>query len=90
VVAVTELLFIVLLVLIVVLAVAGLFAVTGPDESERQRYARQAREAERQIAEIGRRAQAAILAEALKRAQPRSSDHMTGEQESFPYGPWDD
>jgi hypothetical protein len=71
VVAVTELLFIVLLVLVVLLAVVGLFAVTSPGETERQRYAREAREADRRITEIGRQAQAAILAEALKRAQTR-------------------
>lgn len=89
-VAVTEVLFIVLLALIVLLAVMGLFAVTSPGETERQRLAREAREADRRITEIGRQAQTAILAEALKRAQPRSSGSTSGVREPFPYGPWDD
>lgn len=38
---------------------------------ERMRLAEQARESERQITEIGRRAQAAILNEALRRAHGR-------------------
>jgi hypothetical protein len=77
VVAVTELLFIVLLVLVVLVAIVGLFAVTTPYESERQRLAREAREADRRITEIGRQAQAAILAEALKRAQAKPTATRT-------------
>lgn len=78
-VAVTELLFFIGMVLLTGLAVVGLLAVTGPGESERQRYARQAREAERQIVDIGRQAQAAILAEALKRAR-QPTQHNRGDQ----------
>jgi len=40
-----------------------------PKETERQRIARETREAERQVTEMGRQAQATILAEALRRAQ---------------------
>ncbi|MGH3990985.1 MAG: hypothetical protein ACRDSN_00810 [Pseudonocardiaceae bacterium] len=43
--------------------------VFGPRETERQRIAREAREAERRITAIGRQAQALILDEALRRAQ---------------------
>jgi hypothetical protein len=43
----------------------------GPRETERERIARETREAERRITEIGRQAQAAILAEALRRARAK-------------------
>lgn len=74
-----ELLFIVGMVLLAGLAVVGLLVVISPGETERQRCAREAREAERQIAEIGRQAQAAILAEALKRAQ-QPPQHNRGDR----------
>jgi hypothetical protein len=51
------------------LAVVGGMVLFTPGETERQRQARQAREAERRITEIGRHAQAVILGEALRRAQ---------------------
>lgn len=75
-VAVSELLFIVGMVLLAGLAIVGLLAVTSPGETERQRLAREQRKAERRITEIGRQAKAAILAEALKRAQQRGSQEQ--------------
>jgi len=84
VVAVTELLFTVLLALVVLLAVVGLFAVTGPGETDRQRLAREAREADRRIIEIGRQAQAAILAEAPKRAQQKPQQDQSRGGWSWP------
>jgi hypothetical protein len=67
--------------IVVGLVVLGLAAVgvwgcviaLSPRESERARIARQAREAEAHIADIGRRAQEAIIAEALYRLRSRYS-----------------
>lgn len=52
----------------------------GPRETERQRIARETREAERQITEIGRRAQAMILAEALRRVERKHGGGYPGSQ----------
>ena len=65
----------------------------GPNETERQRIAREAREAERRITDIGRQAQAAILAEALRRARAKSTTRHTSPMDlpnDGTYGPWDD
>jgi hypothetical protein len=64
------LLFLFLLVLIP-LGVVGAMVLLAPGETERQRLARESREAERRITEIGRHAQAVILGEALRRAQAK-------------------
>lgn len=64
-----------------------------PRETERQRIARKAREAERRITNIGRQAQAMILDEALRRAQarPRATRvDRTDMPNHGQYGPWDD
>jgi len=65
----------------------------APRETERQRIARQAREAERKITDIGRHAQAMILDEALRRAQARPRATRV-DRPNMPshgqYGPWDD
>lgn len=67
----------------------------GPRETALQRIARQTREAERRVADIGRQAQAAILTEALRRAQAKSTtrtrppDPMDRPNDGS-YGPWDD
>lgn len=67
--------------------------VFGPRETERQRIAREAREAERKITAMGRQAQAAILAEALRQAQARPRATRV-DRPDMPnhgqYGPWDD
>lgn len=63
------------------LALFGAFALLalafGPKETERQRIAREAREAERRITDIGRQAQAAILAEALRRVRVKPTTRRT-------------
>jgi hypothetical protein len=74
------------------LAVVGGMVLFTPGETERQRQARQAREAERRITEIGRHAQAVILGEALRRAQSRP-EATRADGESPPheqFGPWRD
>ena len=74
------------------LAVVGGMVLFTPGETERQRQARQAREAERRITEIGRHAQAVILGEALRRAQTKPqatrADGQAPHDEQF--GPWRD
>jgi uncharacterized iron-regulated membrane protein len=54
-------------VLCAVAVVTGL-AVWSPRETERQRIARETREAEAQIIAVSRTAQAAIISEAIQRA----------------------
>ncbi len=75
----------VLLVLgLAVVGVLALVAVASGDD-ERRRIQEQARQAERQIMEIGQQAQLAILGEALRRAYRSSGRHTaddtTGEAE---------
>lgn len=69
---------------LVPLAVAGAVTLFGPRETERQRIARETREAERRITEIGRHAQAVILGEALRRARanPKATGGDVGPQDT--------
>lgn len=64
----------------------------GPNETERQRIAREVREAERRITDIGRQAQATILAEALRRVRVKPTTRRTDPM-NLPndgsYVPWD-
>lgn len=87
-------LFFLVMVGLVPLAVVGGIVLFSPGETERQRLARETREAERRITEIGRHAQAVILGEALRRAQakPKATRVDGGPQnvdDSFD-GPWHD
>ena len=90
----TELLLVVLLLMLIASMVGlGFLMVPNIGETERQRIARETREAERKISDIGRQAQTMILNEALRRAQmkPRAA---RADRPDFnadgQYGPWND
>lgn len=60
--------FVIVMTVLCCLAVFGTVVVFGPREAERQRIQRKAREAEVRIIAVARQAQAAIIAEAIRRA----------------------
>lgn len=81
-----EFLFVVLVPVVLALAAVGVMALWEDRETERTRVARQARQAEQRITDIGARAQAAIIDEALRRAHVRPTVIRPDDQ----YRPWDD
>jgi hypothetical protein len=78
------------LLALVALAGVGLWLISSRPETARQRLARQSREAEAKITEIGRRAQAAIVAEALHRNARRAERTHDARPDNGGYRPWDD
>lgn len=88
---VVEVVFLVFLLVMLALVAVVAWAAWRFRESDRARVLRQARLDEQRIADIGLRAQAAILEEALKRAQekPRSNHGQTSQAHGG-YGPWPD
>jgi len=93
--ALADVLFVLFVLGLIPLGVVGAMMLLAPGETERQRVARESREAERRITEIGRHAQAVILGEALRRAQARPTPTPVdgGQQQNTsdnPDGLWHD